>query len=261
MGGFQYNRPAMSPTPDTSLDLAIDAFAQSNAITSSFTHPSMIERFGPALVNRDAARKNAADYRRERWTARGMAPTELDKLTRRHARGRYCICAIQPPGEPEDALRAGYKSLGYRLQATESFMMHSLAKIPAVAEPFLVERVLTQELADRVTKSARYRQLLPAHLAENSSLRQYAVVDRQTAIAWGKSIAIGDSAWVDNLFVVEKYRRRGIAKAMMACMLRDDRAHGAKRSLLMASHTGAMLYPLLGYKEIGKLFVFVLTRK
>jgi GNAT superfamily N-acetyltransferase len=245
----------------TTLDLAINAFAQSSAITSSFTHPSIIEHFGPALVNRDAARKYPADYRRERWTAEGMAPAELDKLTRRHARGRYCICAIQPPGEPEDALRTGYKSLGYRLQSTESFMLHSLAKIPTVSEPFAVERVLTQELADRVTRSARYRQLLPEHLAENSPLRQYAVVDRQIAIAWVKSITIGDSAWVDNLFVIEKYRRRGIAKSMMARMLRDDRARGAKRSLLMASHTGAMLYPLLGYEEIGKLFVFVPWRK
>ena len=39
-------------------------------------------------------------------------------------------------------------------------------------------------------------------------------------------------------------------------MLRDDRAASAKTAVLLASHTGARLYPVVGYKQIGTLLVF-----
>jgi hypothetical protein len=38
--------------------------------------------------------------------------------------------------------------------------------------------------------------------------------------------------------------------------LRDDRARGAECSVLTASHTGALLYPRVGYERIGALFMF-----
>ena len=43
-------------------------------------------------------------------------------------------------------------------------------------------------------------------------------------------------------------------------MLRDDRARGSKCSVLTASHTGALLYPRMGYERIGTLFMFAPSR-
>ena len=39
-------------------------------------------------------------------------------------------------------------------------------------------------------------------------------------------------------------------------MLQEDRAHGAKRAVLTASHTGAKLYGTLGYGQVGTLVLF-----
>jgi hypothetical protein len=39
-------------------------------------------------------------------------------------------------------------------------------------------------------------------------------------------------------------------------MLRDDRAAGASAGVLLASHTGAKLYPSVGYEQIGTLLLF-----
>ena len=39
-------------------------------------------------------------------------------------------------------------------------------------------------------------------------------------------------------------------------MLQEDRAHGAKQAVLLASHAGAKLYPLLGYEQIATLLIF-----
>ena len=72
--------------------------------------------------------------------------------------------------EPEAPLRAAYKALGYRLGSTEPLMVHSLAQIPAVAAPFSMEEVRTQEIADRLAKAAGRRQVLPEHFAPDSPL-------------------------------------------------------------------------------------------
>jgi predicted acetyltransferase len=56
------------------------------------------------------------------------------------------------------------------------------------------------------------------------------------------------------------YRRRGIGQALLCRMLRDDRTHGSKCSVLLASHTGALLYPRVGYERIGTLFMFAPKR-
>jgi predicted acetyltransferase len=61
--------------------------------------------------------------------------------------------------------------------------------------------------------------------------------------------------------VVAAQRRRGIGTALLAKMLRDDRAHGARQSVLLASHAGALLYPHVGYEQIGMLLMFVRRKK
>ena len=52
-------------------------------------------------------------------------------------------------------------------------------------------------------------------------------------------------------------KRAGIGRALLSRMLRDDRALGSVCSVLTASHTGALLYPRVGYERIGMLFMFV----
>jgi predicted acetyltransferase len=63
------------------------------------------------------------------------------------------------------------------------------------------------------------------------------------------------------MYVEKEHRRRGIGSAMLAKMLRDDRAHKAKYSVLLSSHTGALLYPRVGYQQIGTLLMFAPMRK
>jgi len=59
------------------------------------------------------------------------------------------------------------------------------------------------------------------------------------------------------MYVSPSHRRRGIGQALLSRMMRDDRARGSRSSVLTASHTGALLYPRVGYERIGTLFMFV----
>ena len=42
----------------------------------------------------------------------------------------------------------------------------------------------------------------------------------------------------------------------MTALLTDDKRSGIRASTLLASHTGAMLYPSVGYRRIATLYLF-----
>jgi len=250
-----------APPAHSEINRAVEAFARGFAFARSLTYPYRAERVGRLWVLRDAPRKRAADYRREEWVAWGVAPAAVDATARAKTRGRYCICAIRDIDEPDAALRNEYRALGYRLGSTEALMIHRLTRIPRLPKaPVKIVRVRTQSLANRVAKAGRRTQMLPQHLKNDAPLRLYAAVVDDRPVAWVQSIAAGEGAWVQGVWVDPQFRRRGIGRAMMAKMLRDDRRCGAKFSALLASHAGAMLYPTVGYEPVGELLLYTQKR-
>jgi GNAT superfamily N-acetyltransferase len=250
-----------SPTNEQQLlERAIEGFARGYAYTRSFTHPYLAERVGPVWVTRDGPRTRG-DYRTEEWIAYGIPPAKVDQLAREHTRGRYAICAMRALDDPMAPLRDGYKELGYRLNTTEPLMVHSLQKIPDVESPLEIRRVTTQDEADRLTRAARARQVLPRHLNGDDTLRQYVALDGDLPVGWVRSITVGDATWCSNMNVKPEFRRRGIARALLSRMLRDDRNAGAETAVLLASHAGALLYPAVGYEMIGTLLLFTPVRE
>ena len=237
------------------IDRAIEVFARGFCFTRSFTHPYLAERVGPMWVVRDAPRKRGS-YRNEEWIAYDVAPKEVDRLARKHTRGRFAICAIHAIGEADEPLRIDFKALGYRLGTTEPLMIHRLQRIPRCNRPATIQRVTTEEMAKRLAKAARSRQVLPEHLAKGSPLRAYVALLDNDIVGWVRCVVVGDAAWCATMYVAPAFRRRGIARSLMCRMLRDDRAGGAKTAVLLASHTGAKLYSAVGYEQIGTLLLF-----
>lgn len=238
-----------------SVERAIDVFAEGFSFTRSRTHPYLVERVGPVVRLHDAPR-NKKDLRVEEWIAYGVAPSVVDQAARETTAGRYAISAICGVNEPDEPLRAGYKALGYRLNRTEPFFVHSLHNLLDVTSPATIERVSTQE-QNQLLRSARKSGAIPAEwLQDDSPYRQYlAVIDGQ-AVGWVASVTTRYATWCSSMFVVERFRRQGIAKALLSRMLHDDREHGASASVLLSSHAGAKLYPLVGYEQIGTLLLF-----
>ena len=237
------------------LDHTIEVFARGFCFTRSFTQPYLAERIGRLWVVRDAPRKRG-EYRREEWIAHGITPDEIDATAREHTRGRFAVCAIHGVDESDQPLREGFKALNYRLGKTEPVMVHELKRIPRFDNPVNITRVATEDLAERVNKAARFRQILPEHLGKDSPLRQYAALVEDRPVGWVRSIDVEQATWCADMYVVPEFRRRGIARAMMAQMLRDDRTHGSKLAVLTASHAGAKLYPLVGYRQIATLMLY-----
>jgi predicted N-acetyltransferase YhbS len=252
-------------TPD--IEWAVEVFVRGFAFTRSFTHPYLVERHGAVWRLADGPRRRADD-RREEFVALDVEPAEVDRVARATARGHFAVCAIRRADQADAPIRSGYKALGYRLQTTEPFMAHGLRRVPRLPEPLPLCRVATKELADRLARAARSRQVLPEHLSPDSALRQYVALDGEKPVGWVRSIRVelgGRGAkrramWVSSMWVEPSYRRRGIGRSLLARMLRDDRAGGAEASVLLASHSGAMLYPHVGYEGIGELLMFTRVR-
>ena len=217
---------------------AIAVFIEGFCFTRSFTHPYVPAKVGPIHVLRDGPRKTKAPPRRDEWVAAQTAPATVDQLARKHSPGRFCLSIITADLSPNPGVVAAYKALQYRLGASEAVMVHPLQRIPRVCSPATIRRVLTPTDADRLAKAAGQRQILPEHLHQDAPLRQYVAEIDGEIVGWVRSICCARGNWHSNLFVLPRHRRKRVGSALLARLLRDDRAHGAKLAVLTASHAG-----------------------
>lgn len=242
------------------LDLVVEVFARGFCVRRSFTHSYVAERVEGLWVTRDAPRKSGR-YRNEEWIASGIEPERAVRVISEHSRGRYTVCAICRAGESEEPFRAGFRALDYRLGRTLPLMVHRLRRIPRLEAPTEIVRVLESELANLVSKAARSRQILPEHLTPDAPCRLHAALVDGSPVGWVSSVEVVGSTYCTHLYVKSEFRRRGIGRALISQMLRDDRRGGSQLAVLAASHTGALLYPLVGYEQIGTLFLYTPRRR
>jgi GNAT superfamily N-acetyltransferase len=243
------------------IEFAIEVFVRGHSAGRSRTFPYEVSRVGALWVMRDAPRKNPRNYRKEEWIAHGVDPTEADSIARQHARGRFFLCAMIAEGEPEQPTRTAYKALGYRLLATEGFFVQPMKRIPRPPSPVSIERVRTPDLAAQLGRITRTRPIASNLLGDDAPFRQYVALDGADIVGRVRSVDAAGATWCADMYVQPSHRRRGIGQALLSKMLRDDRARGSKCSVLTASHTGALLYPRVGYERIGTLFMFAPKRE
>jgi hypothetical protein len=246
----------MTSARDT-IEFALEVFVRGHSVGKSRTFPYQPSRVGPLWVMRDAERKNPRDYRVEDWICFGADPQAVDALVREQTRGAFHICVIVEDGASDAPTRAAYKALGYRLQLTEGLFIHPLQRISKRPSPVAIERVSTAEMAARLGKAMRTRPIPEDQLGEDAPFRQYVALDGEEVVGCVRSVDAAGATWCADMFVNETHRRRGIGQALLCRMLRDDRARASKGSVLTASHTGALLYPLVGYQRIGTLLMFL----
>lgn len=260
-------RDAVRVNESGELERAIEVFVRGFGLARSRTYPYAAERVGRGWVLRDAPRRDPAKYRREEWVGHGLAPAALYQLAETHTRGRYALCVVRADGEDPEPIRSAYRDLGFRLGGAEPFLQHRLADLPDPDPSIPIERVGTRAQAERLRTAGGPR--LPAQaFAADGTFRQYQAVLDGVPVGWVASIEVpaggsepGTSAWCSEMFVAPTHRRRGIGRALLARMLRDDRDRGLRRSVLSASQAGALLYPTVGYERLGELLVYTPIRR
>lgn len=248
------------------LGRAIDVFARGFAAARSRTFPHVAERSGPLWVLHDEPRKNPKDQRR--WEIVALAhtpPAQVMRRVRALRPQRFALCVVHDGEGRRSDVEAAYKSLGFRYMIHEPLFVRALPPAPraTVPEGVIVQRVRDAATAQRVAKTARTGQIRLEDVDDDAAARRlFAALDGRNVVGWVSSIRTHKTAaWVCNLHVVDSHRRRGIGRALMSLLLRDDVARGIRHSVLSASHAGTGLYRKLKYRQVGTLQVFVPRRK
>jgi GNAT superfamily N-acetyltransferase len=100
------------------------------------------------------------------------------------------------------------------------------------------------------------RWALPDNLAD-PRMAHYAIVRDGQLLARGRSFQVdAGHSYICRVYTAEAHRGRGLGRALMARLLADDRAKGARWSVLTASRMGAPLYRSLGYQALGTILIF-----
>lgn len=207
------------------IELAIEVFVRGHCAGKSRTFPYEATRVGPLWVMRVAPRKNPRNFRKEEWIAHAIDPRDVDAVARRETRGRFFVCTIIGEGEPDEPTRSAYKSLGYRLLASEAFFVQPLERIPMPHSPVPIERVRTPELAKQLGKATRTRPIANDLLGKDAPFRQYVALNRDAIVGRVRSVDAAGATWCADMHVSESHRRRGIGRALLpGCCGRTGRA-------------------------------------
>ncbi len=236
---------------------ALEVFLRGFSMTRSFIRPYPVRQIGSSLWLLADASSGSGPERTPQMVAYNARPEEVVEARKRLEIERHTLCVLIEDAGSAASISSAYKRLGYRLWGREPLFVLDVAervRFNAVS----VRRITQAEEAEAVAKAARSRQIFPQHLTEaDSDCRLYAAFDGEKPVGWARSIRTHpDCSWVAGLFVAEAYRRKGIGRTLMSTMLDDDARYGVQWSVLLASLTGAKLYPHLGYAERGLLLVF-----
>lgn len=224
---------------------ATEVFVRAFSETKSRTHPYEAEHTDGLWVMHDAPGRKR-DHRKIEVINYQLSPEEAANLIIAKDLGWHFLCDIRPMDADFEEYKAQYKKLGYRLVGTEGFFVHDLGGIPHFeSDPPVLP------LTDRKAEGLSHR-----YGPKSVRSRLYAAWRPGQGLGRVESLSVGDNAWVADLFVEADQRGNGYGRALMSRLLQGDREAGIKNSVLLASSSGARLYPHLGYRQIGMLQMF-----
>ena len=237
----------------------LEAFVRGFSETRSLTHPYTVQEIQPSIWLLADAPRRSGPYRKSEVIAWNQEPETVMNALHNAGLGRVSLCVMTADKEQALIEKERYKKLGFRFARSEPLFVADLnVWSPPSGLRTDVVRVISPDMAEKIKKAARSRQISPADLASpEPKVRLYAAFDGETPVGWVRSVITHPGrAWVSNLYVCVEARGQGIGRSLMATMLADDIRHDIHESVLLASGAGARLYPHVGYTVQGILAIF-----
>ncbi len=238
------------------IETAIQVFARGFSFTRSRTKPAEVAHFESMTIMRDV-RHERPDARNQELIFGNESVENASRILAEYAAPKHKLCWIVPPEVPDEDACAQVKALGYRLIAREGFFTFDHSDPLPTPTTDSVRRVISEE-EHKILAKANGIKPLPKEwvLGEKPKLRRFAIDHDELPVGWVSSVdTVEECTWVSALWVNPEHRGKGYGFSLMAKMLADDRELGYRHSVLLASYAGARLYPHLGYKRIGTLYL------
>ena len=171
-----------------------------------------------------------------------------------------------------DRLEPGFRELGW--QAECDVLMVARRDPDRPADTSIVDEVTADELVPAWTEGWRtdphvldedvIRQLVESRrrLPEVVDTRFFAAhVDGEVA-SYCELYSAGSTAQIENVLTLERFRKRGLARATVSRALEESRAAGDGLTFLIAGRDNwpKELYAKLGFDEVGRIWEFVRPR-
>jgi GNAT superfamily N-acetyltransferase len=236
---------------------ALEVFLRGFSATRSFTKPFLARPAGEAVWMLADPPGGKIPTRTPEFIAYGAEPVAVIDAIAAQETSRYTLCVLIDNASELKQTVSIYKALGHRYLGREPLFVLDIDRRVSF-DTIPMRRIVSAKDAAAIAKAARSRQILPEHLCEGESpCRLYAAFEGDTPVGWVRSVRThADCAWVASMFVAPDHRRKGIGRTLLSAMLDDDARFGVRWSVLLASLTGALLYPHLGYREQGTLLLF-----
>jgi GNAT superfamily N-acetyltransferase len=157
---------------------------------------------------------------------------------------------------PEDDLPV-FLAAGYQHRESETLLVRRLeeANLPP-ADPRVTAVTRVEELA-AMNAARGYQVFHPAEL-EDPLTHIFCLMKNDRIAAWGTSLMVRpDVAYFANMYTLPECRRQGFARAILATLLADAAAAGARRGLLVSTRAGHTLYTSAGFQHLLDCLVLV----
>lgn len=174
------------------------------------------------------------------------APETVLDIVARHPDVADAFISTFTTSEERDEER--YREAGY-MRVVRNFLMRCHVSMSRTARADdTVVRLATTAQIEQLADLRDDGQILPEYLAD-PALRCYALVIDDTPSASAMLVADGgDTAVVEYVNTLERYRRRGYGRWLMRMLHREAAQLGAQSVVLSSNATGRPLYEALGYE-------------
>ncbi len=235
---------------------AIDAFVSSYCLSRSRVYPYKDFRQGDLIICRDDPPQKSRGRNPEIVVYPGADPRSVARqindlnLTSSFTFSPFCDSQANIK-----EFAAQYRELGYRLRSTEGLFVFDLrSHIPPKLD-FDIRQVITNSDEDCLYKLTKSK-IITSEISQTlgGEVRTFYCSIDGNAVGWCRSVVTHPSiGYVGGMYTAPEHRRKGIGRSLLSVMLSADKAAGLEYSVLLATHTGALLYEAVGYERIGTL--------
>jgi GNAT superfamily N-acetyltransferase len=229
---------------------AIEIAGAGLAALRSVTQPADFVRRGDVWLLRDTAAKPKRD---DSVLTLDLEPEQVIQTVQSLELRHFGIHHFCMPNADQNLLIRQYAALGFTLTSTYFLMARAFITASDLTSSLTCWRVETLIQAEQISKAAREillstRDLPPRQLG----VRLYGAEAEGQLIAWARIAQVRETAaWVDNLFTLPEYRKRGVMTHLMNFAYNDSSSFGVQETVLLCSSENHGFHLRNGYAVVA----------
>lgn len=234
--------------------LAFRTFVDALTASRRLLDGSVCTNAGPITFRHWQRHKDGVVTRHDEALAQGCTAREVLQAlqARRPEKEHYVTVLDDRPG-----LRPNYERAGYACTVTEFLMVRELSTPLDEAPSPHVQVAVKADIERLNAGDPERRSWVWPHTVDHPGMRHYFIWQDNRVVARAFTWRCNaETSYVSHLFTDPRYRRRGLGRAIMLRLLRDGAARGERWSVLVSSDEGEPLYRGLGYRTLGRIFIF-----